>query len=284
MSEERQKGYIIDAESGAETARLIDQDRLMTRGMGGVLPEQADLSNIAAVLDLGCGPGGWAQEVALAYPQMEVTGIDISQTMITYAQTLAKVRGLNNVRFEVMNVLQGLDFPDEAFDLVNIRFIASFMNPTAWVPLLKECRRILQPGGILRVTENDWVSYVNNSTGHKLGQISMEAMHRSGRSYGIGEWNGVIIPYIIQFFREAGFEQVQKRAHIIDYSFGTAAHEHFYQDWLVVSKLIQPFLYSMHVAPADELEQLREQFLSEMQEERFCGLFHYFTLWSSHPE
>lgn len=51
--------YVIDAESAAEMARLMRQDQLMTAGMGGIFPEQIDLSGVQRVLDLACGPGGW---------------------------------------------------------------------------------------------------------------------------------------------------------------------------------------------------------------------------------
>ena len=58
--------YFNDPESGAEMARLIDQDRLITRCMGGLLPERSnDFSGIHRVLDIGCGPGGWVLELAL---------------------------------------------------------------------------------------------------------------------------------------------------------------------------------------------------------------------------
>src|SRR2546421_6673892 len=61
-------GYVIDAESPAETARLMKQDRLLTECMGGVFPEGVDLSPSTSILDLACGPGGWALDVAFAYP------------------------------------------------------------------------------------------------------------------------------------------------------------------------------------------------------------------------
>ena len=48
--------YFNDPESGAEMARLTDQDRLITKGMGGVFPERSDLSGIHRILDNGCEP------------------------------------------------------------------------------------------------------------------------------------------------------------------------------------------------------------------------------------
>jgi SAM-dependent methyltransferase len=38
--------------------------------MGGLFPEQLDLIDAARVLDLGCGPGGWTNEVAFRHPDI----------------------------------------------------------------------------------------------------------------------------------------------------------------------------------------------------------------------
>jgi hypothetical protein len=52
--------YVIDSESGAEMARLMVQDRILTEGMGGLFTELpgATLVNVHDILDLACGPGG----------------------------------------------------------------------------------------------------------------------------------------------------------------------------------------------------------------------------------
>src|SRR5215471_2716801 len=105
--------YFHDPESAAGMARLMEQDRLITTGMGGLLPERAnDFSGLHRVLDAACGPGGWALEVARTNPEIEVFGFDISQAMIEYAMTQARLQGVNNVQFQVMNLLQPLEYPD----------------------------------------------------------------------------------------------------------------------------------------------------------------------------
>src|SRR4051795_13569739 len=38
-----------------------------------------------------------------------------------------------------MNILNGLDFPDSSFDLVNARFLFGSMPQSAWPKLLQEC-------------------------------------------------------------------------------------------------------------------------------------------------
>jgi hypothetical protein len=57
--EKDQNSYINDPESGAEMARLLDQDHTLTKAMGGLLPELgSDIESMQDILDLACGPGG----------------------------------------------------------------------------------------------------------------------------------------------------------------------------------------------------------------------------------
>src|SRR5947209_11709775 len=143
--------YIMDIENAAELARLIHQDRLITKCMGGLLSEQPDLSHIHDILDIACGPGGWALEVADAYQHTEVVGIDISESMIEYARALAQAQKLENIDFRVMNILKPFDFPNNSFDLVNARFISTFMPPDAWPRLITEFTLVTRPCGMIRL-------------------------------------------------------------------------------------------------------------------------------------
>src|SRR5437763_15879040 len=117
----RTKNWYILGDSSTEGVHLIEQDVNFNTSMGGLLPEQSQesLSHIHHVLDIACGPGGWALEVAQAYPHMQVTGVDISAGMVDYATVQAHASGLDNVSFRVGNIAEPLDFADESFDLVN---------------------------------------------------------------------------------------------------------------------------------------------------------------------
>src|ERR1700730_11838359 len=101
---EEENTYIFDTESAVEMARLIDQDRVVTLGMGGALTGIPDLPIGAQILDLGCGPGGWVLDVAHARPDVEVAGVDISKTMIAYAHARARTQLLTNASFGVMDL------------------------------------------------------------------------------------------------------------------------------------------------------------------------------------
>ena len=73
-------------------ARLSHLDQMITRGMGGVLPErQADPNDFQYVLDVSCGTGGWLIELAKTYPGIaKLIGIDTSEALLTYARAEAR--------------------------------------------------------------------------------------------------------------------------------------------------------------------------------------------------
>src|SRR3981081_4198583 len=100
--------YILDAESTPEMARWIGQDRKVTDSMGGALAGLPDLPVHAQVVDLACGPGSWVLDAAYALPESEVTGVDISQTMIRYAAARARSQEVTNVSFGVMDITHPL--------------------------------------------------------------------------------------------------------------------------------------------------------------------------------
>jgi ubiquinone/menaquinone biosynthesis C-methylase UbiE len=273
--------YIIDPESAAEMARLMHQDKLVTSCMGGVLPE-IDLSGVQRVLDLACGPGGWPLEVAYTYSDMEVVGVDISERMIAYAQAQAQVQQRTNVSFRVMNILEPLDFPDASFDLVNVRFISAFMLRDKWPALFQEVRRVLRPGGVMRLTEPE-VVISNKLHVERVMHLSSQMMNRAGLNFSpTGHHYGIIhmLPY---FFRQAGLSILGKKAHCIECSFGAEMHESFYHDIFAAMQLLGPMVVKMQLATPEEWRNLSQKALVEMHEKDFCAAWIHLTVWGEKP-
>lgn len=270
--------YFNDPENVAEMARLIGQDRLITKGMGGLYSERSDLSGIHRILDAACGPGGWTLEVALTHPEIEVVGVDVSQVMIDYANAQARVQGLNNASFQVMDIQKPLDFPDGSFDLVNARFI-NFLPAAAWSPLMQEFGRITRPGGVIRLTESEWWYFTNSPAMENLNAMIIRALKLQGESFSqSGRFTGVL-PMLGRFLLDAGCVNVNYRSHVIDYSYGTEAYEGFRHDAAIVFKLFQPFIVRMGVATQEEVTQLYEQMQLEMAKDDFRGLMLPLTAW-----
>ncbi len=274
--------YVMDAENAAEMARLLRQDRLLTQGMGGLFPAPLEIASMHRLLDLGCGPGGWARAVAAKYPQVQVTGIDISQLMIEYARTQALEQQLGNVAFAVANVREPLDFPDNTFDLMNGRFLFAFMSPDAWPKLLQDCYRLTRPGGILILTETEG-PLSNSPATERLYAMSVEAMKRAGQSLSPDGRRVGITPMLGKFFRDAGYVNIGYKAHVLDCSAGALAYQDVYQDYMAAYKLMQPYLVKMGVTTPEEVEGVYQRMLEEQQAQDFCEVWFYMSVWGEKP-
>jgi ubiquinone/menaquinone biosynthesis C-methylase UbiE len=281
-SAQKKNSYIMDPESAAEMARLMRQDQLITAGMGGVFPEQIDLSGVQRVLDLGCGPGGWALEVAYTYSDMEVIGVDVSERMITYASAQAKVQQRTNVSFQVMDILKPFDFSEGSFDLVNARMISGFTLRDKWPALFQECQRVLRPGGIMRLTDLE-TGMTNKLHFEKTVQMTTQIMHHLGLNFSPDGLRYGILHMFPYFFRQAGFTILGKMAHSTDFSLGTKAHESSYKDLSMAVQMMEPLVVKLQLATLEEWRDLYQKGLAEMYEEDFCGCWMSLTMWGAKP-
>jgi SAM-dependent methyltransferase len=83
-------------------------------------------------LDLGTGTGAAAVAVARRFPEAEVVGVDLADSMVAEAR-----RKTDRVRFEVGDAA-ALAFEDGAFDLV---------THANMIPFFDELARVVAPGG-----------------------------------------------------------------------------------------------------------------------------------------
>ncbi|HEY7413938.1 MAG TPA: hypothetical protein VH593_02000, partial [Ktedonobacteraceae bacterium] len=83
--------------------------------------------------------------------------------------------------------------------------------------------------------------------------------------------------------RQVDCQDIQYKAHVVDYSAGTDAHEGNVQNMLIVFKLFQPFFVQMHVASQEELDVLLLQAEKEMQAEEFYAIDFFLTVWGRKP-
>jgi ubiquinone/menaquinone biosynthesis C-methylase UbiE len=283
--ESRENAYMLDAESTAELGRLMRLDEVTTECMGGVFPEHPDLASVRSALDVACGPGAWACELAYQYPDMQVTGIDISQTMIRYAQEMARVQRLDNAHFQVMDATKPLAFSDGSFDLVNARFISAFMFKDAWPRTVSEFVRVTRPGGIVRLTEGENWGVSNSFALEKLIHLSGRAIYKTGQTFSPypETFHGGTTPMLETFLRSEDCQDIQRKAYVIDFSAGAPAHFSHYENYKVAAKLIQPFLIKAGVATQEELDELYEQLLADMLSDSFRGLFYFLSVWGRKP-
>jgi ubiquinone/menaquinone biosynthesis C-methylase UbiE len=105
------------------------------------------------VLDLGCGTGALAVE--LARKGMEVTGVDISPAMLSLAARRVREEGLDaSVALRELGAVD-LDtaFAEGSFDAVVSTLVFSELSDDEINYTLAECQRILRTGGQLLIAD-----------------------------------------------------------------------------------------------------------------------------------
>ena len=118
---------------------LWDLDRFRSRGP------------LVSVLDLGCGTGELARQVARHYPSARVFAGDFTGAMLLRARAeTARRAERGRLDFGRATALR-LPFADGAFDLVTNAFVAR--NLSDLPKALREMHRVLRPAGVLLTLE-----------------------------------------------------------------------------------------------------------------------------------
>ncbi len=279
MNQEHPSTYFVANRSSADDlARLQIQDQMMTRAMGGVLPEQPDPTTLQRIIDVGSGTGGWLIETARTYPTLSLAvGIDVSRYMVASARAQATAHGIDQrVEFQVMDALRMLEFPDAFFDLVNQRAGVSYLRTWDWPKLLQEYRRVLRSGGIVRISEGEWEPESNSPALTHLFTLLLDAFFQAGHSFTC-ERAGMT-SQLERLLQQHGFQNVQRRAVVSTYHAGTAAWPAFFEDMKLTFRMILPFLRKWSRVP-DEYDALYQQAVAEMQRPDFRASGNLLTVW-----
>ncbi|MFE2417090.1 class I SAM-dependent methyltransferase [Streptomyces hokutonensis] len=112
------------------------------------LPWLAGISRQAAILDYGCGYGRTLDELE-QHGFRNLTGADISPAMIERAQLLHPA-----VHFTTLDAPPSLPSPDADFDVVLLFAVLTCVpGDEAQRRLIAELHRVLEPGGVLYVSD-----------------------------------------------------------------------------------------------------------------------------------
>jgi SAM-dependent methyltransferase len=254
-----------------EAARLLHWNGVLHRVLGGL----SDLSGYERILDLACGPGGWALGVGGADTGKQVMGIDSDPRMLRIAQEQALVAGkdnspLPNVTFRLMPLTPPLPLQDSAFDFIHARGLAAFLSRESWAGVLGDCLRLLRPGGRLSCTEAE-LPVTSSPAFERLSALIAEAYRRARKNLSGGTRTIGVSAALPRLLRLAGFQGVEVHPVFLDFSADASLHAGVLQNVVVALRLIQPFLLDWGVTTTEEIEPLYQQALVELRAETFAG-------------
>jgi ubiquinone/menaquinone biosynthesis C-methylase UbiE len=133
----------ISAPSGSWTGLVVKQAMQQSTAAGVFTPKR--------ILDVGCGTGRWAIEMAQQFPNTHVVGIDIVNPVRAYAHDAPLPV---NYSFFRGNILRGLpSFADGTFDYVHMRFLGTGIPGQQWQMVINELARLTSPGGWIEIID-----------------------------------------------------------------------------------------------------------------------------------
>lgn len=107
------------------------------------------------VLDVGCGVGAVLRVLAAEFPGIMLAGIDLEPRQVEFARSYLSSEGLD----ADLRIGDGahLPWPDGAIDHVYMMWFIEHLRDG--LPVLREARRVLRPGGTAAIAETDYTHF-----------------------------------------------------------------------------------------------------------------------------
>jgi len=277
---------IIRDNSLVELERLFNKRILLKNTLGSLVPgiNEAKIQDFHEVLEIGCGPGSWVLEMAQSYyaSGIQVMGIDSNTVALAYARKQAANLKLDNTIFLQVDHLSGpfTSFPSGSFDLISAQFLNKKLFPQQWAGLFHECRRLLKPGGMLRVTEFEMG--ISNAPAHEeLIDLWIQAMRVTGRSLSPTNRHLGLLCELLPMLQEARFHHTVMLSTMINYSKGAPMHTEWVKDYLIMSQIALPLLVELELVTQERAEMLSLQQIDELDMLSFHAILPVVTVWGT---
>jgi ubiquinone/menaquinone biosynthesis C-methylase UbiE len=103
------------------------------------------------LLDVACGTGRLLKQIAVAHPQIRLTGLDLSPYYVQQARSLLADHA--DASFVVDNG-EELPFRDRCFDIATSVYLFHELPRDARRRVLSEMHRVLEPGGLIVIADS----------------------------------------------------------------------------------------------------------------------------------
>ncbi|PVF97655.1 S-adenosyl-L-methionine-dependent methyltransferase [Serendipita vermifera] len=176
--------YMLPSDD-TEFQRLDKQHYAFVLALGGLYPCPEVVQDILdptkatgqlSILDLGCGSGIWAIEMAREFPHCEVIGVDLAPAPVDLEHVPS------NCRFEIDDINLGLGHYHEHFDVIHARCIGSGISNFS--TMMQDVEACLKPGGIVFFIDGDQRFYEENA----VGPVSIGVDPEEGGDPTRGSW------------------------------------------------------------------------------------------------
>ncbi|GAC1474981.1 MAG: hypothetical protein PVS3B1_26070 [Ktedonobacteraceae bacterium] len=184
-----------------------------------------------------------------------------------------------HVTFQVMDATLMLEFPDDYFDLVNMRMGSSFLRTWDWPKALSEMSRVTKGGGIIRVVDSQLGGTAESSPAlTSFSTLLVNAFHQSGHLFE-PSINGLIDHLQDLIHQHTNSDACQSRIIKIESHAGTPKGEQGYEDVKHLFQTIRPFLHKW--GQDQNFEQITQQALVEMRRPDFVSTWNMIVVWAT---
>lgn len=245
-----EQDYIF-GEGESEISRLNFQHYMFRYAFGD--DYSAPIESVRTILDVACGTGRWAREMARRAPGATVIGFDINQDQLqaSLAEGLDVIP--ENCTFVQGDALRTFAFPGAGFDFTMARACSAFIPVAQWPFVVGEMARVTRPGGWVEVRDFGLVRSSNPALNEMTVKFANMAAAR-GIHPGAG-------PLLKQYLQSARLNDIHVR-HIRVRSGSqraTRAGQLMLSDYLALLGRIAPAVEKAGIESADRWRMLLQQ-------------------------
>ena len=166
---------------------------------------RAPLRQVRAILDVACGTGIWAREMAQAFPDARVVGFDYDRSPLERALAVLGPSGQfpSNFRFVEANMFERFPFENEAFDYTFSRFLVVATPTDKWPHIAREMARVTRPGGYVEMVDMQQFPVTQSPAYNRVLTAAADMVKQRGMQTGVEQT-------LKGYLEQAGLQRVQR--------------------------------------------------------------------------